>query len=61
MVGKLPEIRKIIKLGKGYVISIPSKWLKYQEEKSGSKIDQILLEINGELKIKPYAEKGDRK
>jgi len=57
----MPEIRKIIKLGQGYVITLPSKWLKYQEQKSGLKIDQILLEINGELKIKPYVEKSDRK
>ena len=55
----MPEIRKVIKLGKGYVVSLPSKWLKYQEKKSGSKINQILLEINGELKIKPYIE-GDK-
>lgn len=55
----MPEIRKIIKLGRGHVISLPNKWLEYQERISKSKITEVLLEINGELKIKPYIE-GDK-
>ena len=56
----MPEIRKIIKLGHGYIISIPSKWLKYKENESGGKIKEVLLEIDGELNIKPYIEKGGK-
>lgn len=57
----MPEIRKLIKVGDSKGITIPAKWLEYQEKKSGFRIDQILLEINGELKIKPYIEKEKKR
>jgi len=58
---KLPEIRKIIKVGNSHLVSIPIKWLRYYEKQAGYQIINVLVEINGELKIKPYIEKSEKR
>jgi len=50
----LPMIRKIIRFGSSRVVSIPKTWLDYYEQKYGSEIDAVLLEVDQELKIWPY-------
>ncbi|MEM2153660.1 MAG: hypothetical protein QXJ62_02980 [Nitrososphaeria archaeon] len=56
----MPEIRKIYRTGRSRVISIPSKWLNYFEKEYSKKIEYVLMEIDEEIKIKPYLERGAR-
>lgn len=50
----MPELRKIIKVGRGKMVSIPVKWLTFYERTLGIKISEVTVEIDGELKIRPY-------
>jgi hypothetical protein len=53
-----PEIRKLIKLGHGYVVSLPTKWIKYYEKIYGVQITEVLVEVNDFIRIKPYFDKS---
>lgn len=54
----MPELRKLIKVGNSHLVSIPSKWFDYYENKTGQKVKHVLIETNGTLKIKPIYQKG---
>ena len=56
----MPELRKLIKVGNSHLVSIPSKWLNYYENKTGQKVKHALIETNGALKIKLYIEEGNK-
>ena len=48
----MPLIKKLIKLGKSSrAVVIPAEWLEYYR-KQGLSIEAILMEINGEIKIR---------
>jgi antitoxin component of MazEF toxin-antitoxin module len=52
----MPMIRKLIKVGDSRVVSIPRDWLNYYKKTTGKEIEEVLLEVNGEIKVKPYIE-----
>ena len=47
------QIRKIIRIGNSFAVTIPKDWLKYYERKNGKKITEVLIETNGKLTIQP--------
>jgi len=48
----MPLIKRLIKLGKSSrAVVIPSQWLEYYR-KQGLRIEVILMEVNGEIKIR---------
>jgi virulence-associated protein VagC len=49
--------RKIIKTGKSRAVTLPAEWLHYFENK-GQKLETVLLEINGEIIIKPLLQEN---
>lgn len=48
----MPLIKKLIKLGKSSrAVIIPSEWLEYYE-KQGLSIENVLLELDGEITMR---------
>lgn len=54
---KMALIRKILPIGGSQAITLPSDWLKWVEHETGQKPTQVLIEINGILKVSPVIEK----
>ncbi len=53
----MPIIRKIIRIGHSYAITIPKSWIRSYEKEKGCKIRELALEINGVLRVSPVIEK----
>ncbi|MGD0330880.1 MAG: hypothetical protein ABSB40_10685 [Nitrososphaeria archaeon] len=54
----MPIKKAVISLGKySRAITLPKSWLEIYESQTGHKIKKVLMEVNGELKIKPYIER----
>ena len=49
----MPLLRKIIAVGKSRAITLPYTWLKLIEEEHG-KIDAVEIEVDGEIRVRPY-------
>lgn len=47
----MPLKRRLINVGDSRAVVIPADWLKYHEEKTGIKIENIYLEINNVITI----------
>ncbi len=48
----MPLVKKLIRVGKSSrAVIIPSEWLDYYE-KQGLTVEAILMELNGEIKIR---------
>jgi len=48
----MPLIKKLITIGKcSRAVIIPSEWLQYYE-KQGLSIDEVLMELNGEITLR---------
>ena len=45
--------RRLIKLGNSKVVVLPASWLRYLEGKIGRKVEEVTLEANGEIIIRP--------
>jgi len=57
----MPIKKSVISLGKySRTITLPKSWLEIYESQTGQKIKKVLMEVNGELKVKPYLEKGEK-
>ena len=55
----MPLVRKIVAFGKSSRgIILPKSWLFYYEKQSGHKIEQVSIEVDGKLTIKPFFEEG---
>ena len=57
----MPIIRKIIEVGGSKAVTLPKSWLDYFEKHEGVKIEQVAIEINGNLTIKPIFPKEANK
>jgi len=53
----MPLTRKLIKIGDSRGITIPQSWINYIERKTGKRIIEVAIEVNGVLKISPIIEK----
>ncbi len=47
----MPLVKKLVKVGNSRMVSIPPDWLKFYEDKTGVPIEELLMELNGEIKI----------
>jgi len=53
MCKKMPIIRKVITAGGSRAVTLPKSWLEYLEQKNGCKIEEVALEVDHVLTIKP--------
>lgn len=53
----MPIIRKVITVGKAKAVTLPQGWLKYLVETFGEEPREVLVEMNGELRIRPHVQK----
>jgi len=51
-------IRKIVGVGASRAVVLPNSWLEFHEAQLGAKLNEVTLEVNGELKIRP-CRRGD--
>jgi antitoxin component of MazEF toxin-antitoxin module len=54
---KMPIIRKLVQVGGSQGVTIPKGWIEAVERKTGQKLTELALEINGVIKIAPVIEK----
>lgn len=47
----MPMIRKLIKVGDSKAVTIPPDWLEYYKRKFGRDVEEVEMELNGEIKI----------
>jgi len=47
----MPLKRRLINVGDSRAVVIPADWLKYHEDKTGKKIENILLEIDNVITL----------
>lgn len=49
-------LRKVIKINStgSKAVILPKTWLDVFEEENGQKVNEVLIEVNGEIRIRPY-------
>lgn len=52
----MPLVRKVITVGRARAITLPAEWLEWIRRESGKEPREVLIEVDGELKIKPKLE-----
>jgi antitoxin component of MazEF toxin-antitoxin module len=57
----MPLIRKVVQLGKGRAIILPSQWLQWVESESGEPLREVLLEIDNNIVVIPLIRKKEMK
>jgi antitoxin component of MazEF toxin-antitoxin module len=50
----MPILRKITNHGDSRSITLPASWLRCVEEKSGRKLEEVEMEVDDAIIIKPY-------
>ena len=50
----MPIVRKITGHGGSRGVTLPASWINLIEKESGKKLTEVLMEVNGEITIKPY-------
>jgi hypothetical protein len=53
----MPIIRKILPIGGSQAITLPRSWLDWIERETGKRPTEVLIEVNGILKVSPIIEK----
>lgn len=48
----MPLIKPLTKIGHSRFIVIPASWLRYHEEKTGRPVEELLMELNGEITLR---------
>ena len=55
----MPIIRKVLDVGPtSKAVVLPKSWLEFYENKTGQKILEVAIEVNGKLTITPYFKKA---
>jgi antitoxin component of MazEF toxin-antitoxin module len=49
----MPLIQKLIQVGDSRAVTLPKTWLNYYERKTGKRIKEVTLEVNGKIIIQP--------
>ncbi len=47
----MPIIRKLVKVGNSRMVTIPPDWLAYYERQTGQPVEEVLMELNGQITI----------
>jgi hypothetical protein len=51
----MPLIQKLIQVGDSRAVTLPKTWLNYYERKTGRRIKEVTLEVNGKITIQPLS------
>jgi antitoxin component of MazEF toxin-antitoxin module len=49
----MPLIRKIVQIGTAKAVVLPKSWLDWVKNETGSEPKEVLVEVDGDLKIIP--------
>ncbi|MBS7647955.1 hypothetical protein KEJ24_09015 [Candidatus Bathyarchaeota archaeon] len=49
----MPLRKKLVKFGTSRAVILPKHWLEFLEEKTGQRIEYVLLEVNNEIRVIP--------
>jgi len=49
----MPIIRRVVTVGTSRAVTIPPTWLREIEERTGRKVDELLMEIDTAIRIYP--------
>jgi antitoxin component of MazEF toxin-antitoxin module len=52
----MPILRKVIEHGDSRGVTLPASWIELIERKSGKKLNEVTMEVNGSIIIKPFLE-----
>lgn len=47
----MPLLRKLVKVGNSRMVTIPPDWIEYYAKLLGHPIEEVLMELNGEITI----------
>jgi hypothetical protein len=53
----MPILKKVILHGASRGVTLPASWIALIEKESGQKLTEVLMEVNGEIRIRPLIEK----
>jgi antitoxin component of MazEF toxin-antitoxin module len=53
----MPLLKKIVVHGGSRGVNLPASWLTLIEKETGQKLREVLMEVNGEITIRPLIEK----
>jgi hypothetical protein len=53
----MPILKKLIAHGGSRGVTLPSTWIALIEKETGQKLREVLMEVNGEIRIRPLIEK----
>ena len=57
----MPIRRKVCHIGTGFAVFLPKSWVTLLEEKSGNKLEHVLMEINTDIRIRGLTKIGVKK
>lgn len=59
----MPIIRRLVKVGNSRMVTIPPEWLEFYERQTGTKVQEVFMELNGEITIyiKPREDNATKK
>lgn len=49
----MPLVRRVIRIGTSQAITIPPSWLREIEARTGQKVRELLMEVDGAIKVYP--------
>jgi antitoxin component of MazEF toxin-antitoxin module len=56
----MPLIQKVIQVGDSRAVTIPKTWLTYYERKNGCAIEEVAVEVDGKLTIRPILKEAPK-
>lgn len=57
----MPIIRRVIAFGDSKAVTLPKSWIEEIERRTGQKIRELALEVNGSILVSPIFEKQEVK
>ena len=55
----MPILKKVIVHGGSRGVTLPASWLYLVEKETGQPLKQVLMEVDGEITIRPLIEKKE--
>jgi hypothetical protein len=55
----MPILRKVIEHGDSRGVTLPASWITLIERESGKKLNEVTMEVNGSIIIKPFLGAAD--
>jgi len=48
----MPLVKRLLKIGNSRMVVLPASWLRYHEEETGRPIEELLMQVNGEITLR---------